>query len=269
MAVSKAVNRANQCSVQVAWRRTSVITVNKKRMKRKQQQPRPWGAHRRARHPEPESRTSSLRFTPTAWSKLLFFRDRGDTEIGGFGLSAPNNLSLIEDIRLVEQDCTPVTVAFRDEAVADFFDEQVDAGRQPESFGRCWIHTHPGNCPLPSQTDEETFQRVFGRSDWAVMFIIARNGHTYTRLRFNTGPGGEIELSTTIDYDADFPASDRGSWGQEFSKSVHDESIDTTQRFDSDPFGYRDPGDEDRYDDWLEYTQDDSDAPHLKVVDHA
>jgi hypothetical protein len=43
---------------------------------------------------------------------------------------------LIEDIRIVEQDCTPITVAFRDEAVADFFDEQVDAGRQPESFGR-------------------------------------------------------------------------------------------------------------------------------------
>lgn len=53
------------------------------------------------------------------------------------------------------------------------------------------------------------------------------------------------------------------------SAPVHDESIVATQRFDSDPFGYRDSGDEGWYDDWLEYTQDDSDAPHLKVVDHA
>jgi len=210
-----------------------------------------------------------MRFTPTAWSKLLFLRDRGDTEIGGFGLSAPHDLSLIEDIQLVEQDCTAVTVAFRDEAVADFFDEQVDAGRQPESFGRCWIHTHPGDCPLPSHTDEETFQRVFGRSDWAVMFIIARNGRTYTRLRFNTGPGGEIELSTTIDFGADFPASDRASWEHEYARSVHGDSMFTTKTIDSDSFGYRDPWDEGWYDAWLEYTKDDSDAPNLKVVDHA
>ena len=26
-----------------------------------------------------------LRFSPTAWAKLLFLRDAGDTEIGGFG----------------------------------------------------------------------------------------------------------------------------------------------------------------------------------------
>jgi len=244
-----------------------VITVNKKRMKRNQPRRR-LGIRQRVRHPEAESHTSSLRFTPTAWSKLLFFRDRGETEIGGFGLSAPNDLSLIEDIRIVEQDCTPITVAFRDEAVADFFDEQVDAGRQPESFARCWIHTHPGNCPLPSQTDEETFRRAFGRSDWAVMFIIARNGDVYARLRFNTGPGGEIELSTTIDYDTDFPASDRESWEQEFIKSVHDESIVTARSIDSDLFGCRNPCDENWYDDWIKYTKDDSDSPNLKVVDN-
>jgi hypothetical protein len=101
------------------------------------------------------------------------------------------------------------------------------------------------------------------------MFIIARNGDVYARLRFNTGPGGEIELSTTIDYDTDFPASDRGSWEQEFFKSVHDGSIVTAKPFDSDLFGYRNPCDEDWYDHWIEYTKDDSDSPHLKVVNDA
>jgi hypothetical protein len=197
---------------------------------------------------------------------LLFFRDRGETEIGGFGLSALNDLSLITDIRLVQQDCTPVTVTFRDEAVADFFDEQVDAGRQPESFGRCWLHTHPGDCPLPSATDEETFERVFGRADWAVMFIIARSGDTYARLRFNSGPGGDIELDVTIDYQVDFPGSDRPAWSQEFAQSVHDATIDHDRQRLADPFGYQDPWEEAWYHDWLQYTEDDSEHPNLKVV---
>ena len=31
---------------------------------------------------------SSLRLSPTAWAKLLFLRDLGDTEVGGFGIAA-------------------------------------------------------------------------------------------------------------------------------------------------------------------------------------
>src|SRR5690242_2541495 len=83
-----------------------------------------------------------LRFSPTAWAKLLFLRDAGETEIGAFGISAPDDLLLVEDVELVTQTCTYVTVEFDDAAVAAFFDEQVDLGRRPESFGRLWLHTH-------------------------------------------------------------------------------------------------------------------------------
>ena len=30
-----------------------------------------------------------LRFSPTAWAKLLFLRDYGPTEVGGFGIAQP------------------------------------------------------------------------------------------------------------------------------------------------------------------------------------
>ena len=62
-------------------------------------------------------------------------------------------------------------------------------GLPPERFARIWVHTHPGKSPHPSITDEETFQRCFGNSDWAVMFILARGGQSYARLRLNAGPG--------------------------------------------------------------------------------
>jgi hypothetical protein len=162
----------------------------------------------------------SLRFSPTAWAKLLFLRDIGDTEIGGFGISGDEDLLLVEDIQLVTQVTSWAQVAFRDEAVADYFDAQVDSGRRPEAFGRIWVHTHPGHCPLPSGTDEATFARVFGRSDWAVMFIIARSGQTYARLRFNTGPGAALELPVEVDYARPFGGSDWLAWQAAYLRHV-------------------------------------------------
>ena len=129
-------------------------------------------------------RSPSLRLNPTAWAKLLYLRDLGDTEVGGFGISAADDLLYIEEIQLVRQSCDMASVAFDDESVADFFDRQIDAGRTMSQAGRIWLHTHPGSSPQPSRTDEETFARVFGHSDWAIMFILARHGQSYARLQF-------------------------------------------------------------------------------------
>jgi proteasome lid subunit RPN8/RPN11 len=161
-----------------------------------------------------------MRFSPTAWAKLLFLRDRGSTEVGGFGITPAEDLLYVEDLQLIQQTCTAVSVAFDDTAVAEFFEEQVDAGRRPEQFARIWIHTHPGDSAEPSQVDEETFERVFGACDWAVMFIIAREGETYSRLRFRAGPGGGFEISTKLDYENEFGASDQRAWAEEYANSV-------------------------------------------------
>ena len=162
----------------------------------------------------------TLRLSPYAWAKLLFLRDAGPTEIGGFGVSAAGNPLLVEDIRLVTQRCDWASVAFDDGAVADYFDEQVDWGRSPEEFGRIWVHTHPGGSAEPSVTDEETFARVFGACDWAVMAILAQGGAPYARLRFGVGPGGSLEIPVEVDYGAAFPAAERGAWEAEYAAHV-------------------------------------------------
>jgi proteasome lid subunit RPN8/RPN11 len=163
---------------------------------------------------------SVLRFSPTAWAKLLYLRDAGDTEIGGFGISTHDDLLLIEDVQLVAQSCTWTHVAFDDEAVADFFDQQVEAGRQPQEFGRIWLHTHPGRSPEPSGTDEATFSRVFGNSDWAVMFIIARGGQTYARLRYNIGPGADVMLRVEVEYGGEFAGTNFDAWQADYLANV-------------------------------------------------
>jgi hypothetical protein len=83
-----------------------------------------------------------LIFAPLAWLKLQFFCHRGDTEMGGFGISAKVDLLYIEDFRTVRQNATWASVAFDDTAVADFFDECVDRGVSPSRCGRIWLHTH-------------------------------------------------------------------------------------------------------------------------------
>jgi proteasome lid subunit RPN8/RPN11 len=175
---------------------------------------RPRPAHRRS------LRCQRLRFSPTSWAKLLFLRDHGPTEVGAFAIAPADDLLYVEDLELVRQVCTTVSVVFDDASVAEFFDDQVDAGRQPAQFARIWVHTHPGRSARPSPVDEETFQRVFGRCDWAVMFILAREGATYCRLRFGAGPGGSFEIPTKVDYAGDFRGSDCTAWAREYEDAV-------------------------------------------------
>ena len=161
-----------------------------------------------------------LRFTPYAWAKLHWFCHHGGTEIGGFGITPADDLLLIEDFVTVHQSASVVHVAFDDDAVADFFDQQVDAGLTPQRFARIWLHTHPGSSPYPSGQDEETFSRVFGSCDWAVMFILAREGKSYARLRFNIGPGGQSEIPVQTDFDLPFTGSDHDKWLEEYKANV-------------------------------------------------
>jgi proteasome lid subunit RPN8/RPN11 len=197
------------------------------------------GSQPKTRPPTPKARRTTqsserptLRFTPTAWAKLAFLRDAGPTEIGGFGISTRDDLLLVEDVQLVAQSCDWASVAFEDAAVAEFFDAQVDAGRQPATFARVWVHTHPGNSPQPSLTDEETFARAFGDCDWAVMFILARGGSSYARLHFGVGPRGALEIPVVVDYSGEFPASGWAAWLAEYEACVTNVAHDIR----SDPF---------------------------------
>jgi proteasome lid subunit RPN8/RPN11 len=163
---------------------------------------------------------AALRFSPTAWAKLLYLRDQSQDEVGGFGISAADDLLYVQDFVTVSQEVSPVSVKFDDEAVSRFFDTQVDLGRKPEQFARVWLHSHPGDSPEPSSVDEDTFKRVFGSCQWAIMAIVARDSSTYARVSFNIGPGGQILIPTEVDYSREFGATDRPAWDAEYAAHV-------------------------------------------------
>ena len=199
----------------------------------------------------------TLRFSPTAWAKMLFLRDSGDTEVGGFGIAAEDDLLFLENVQLVKQSCSWAHVAFDDNSVADFFDELVDRGRRPEQFARVWLHTHPGECPLPSMTDEETFARAFGSEDWAIMFILAREGQSFARLGFHVGPHAQLEIPVAVDYSRAFDACDHDAWEREYVECVHVQELTSSRQISpshAPPFDET-PAD-DWYDSWFDYTHE-------------
>jgi len=152
-------------------------------------------------------------------------RDVTDNEVGGFGITEADDLLFVTDFVLVKQKVSGVSVSFVDESVADFFEDQVEAGRKPEQFARIWLHTHPGNFHEPSMTDEATFTRVFGSCDWSVMCIVAQDGGTFARLRFNVGPGGEVKIPVCVDYSFEFDAADFELWTQQYKANVTEYEI--------------------------------------------
>ena len=170
-----------------------------------------------------------LAFAPLAWLKLQYLCHAGPTEVAGFGLSGPADPLYLDDVLVVRQRATPVGVAFDDHAVADLFDRMADAGVPPARFARVWVHTHPGASAAPTPTDEATFERAFGRCDWAVMAVLARSGQTSARVRFAAGPGGAVDLPTAVDWaawpaaaaDPAHPLADRvADWAAEYADLV-------------------------------------------------
>lgn len=134
------------------------------------------------------------------------------------------------DFITIKQDATATSISLDDEAVANFFEDQIDAGRKPEQFFRVWCHTHPGSYVAPSGTDEDTFARVFGKSDWAIMVIVAETGQIYARLCFNTGPGGQMLIPVEVDYSKPFGSADQEIWEAEYNASIKPITA---------PFGFR------------------------------
>jgi hypothetical protein len=144
--------------------------------------------------PIPIGHSRTLQLRPLAFLKLMFFCHSASTEVGAFGISAVDEPLTIEDITLIKQRTSVVTVDFDDQAVADHFDAMAESGIPPARCGRIWIHTHPGDSPSPSAQDEHTFATSFAGCDWSVMAILARGGDSYARMQFPAGPGGQVML---------------------------------------------------------------------------
>jgi hypothetical protein len=106
-------------------------------------------------------------------------------------------------------------VDIEEEDTLKMVEELVGLGYETGEFMRYFIHTHPGQSPQPSTTDEKTYREIFGKMDWSSMIIFAKEGATFCRTQFQAGPGAVIEGDLRVHFSGYFPGVDEeviGSW---------------------------------------------------------
>lgn len=133
------------------------------------------------------------------WAKWNFMCHAAATEVGFFGVAKEGDPLHLVDLVVPKQECTSVTTELDDQAVNDHMERMfADHGITPDRSVRVWLHTHPGDCPNPSGTDERTFADAFGNADFAVMAILAKDMSTYARLRVKSGgPDSRVRVATS------------------------------------------------------------------------
>jgi hypothetical protein len=179
------------------------------------------------KHEKKSENKATLVIRRRVWDKIIYLNSLSSCELAGFGISAKNKPLTIVDFVILKQTVTAATCKLDDMAIADFFEEQVDLGRQPNEFGRIWVHSHPGPFgPNPSLMDEETFQRAFGQCDWAVMLIVSKGGTYYARMSLRKSFNFDVFLKIKIDNNTKKTnQKDKQRWADEYEKLITEEKL--------------------------------------------
>src|SRR5690606_21586392 len=161
-------------------------------------------------------------FTKYAWNKLLYLRDKGSTEIGGWGLCKdPNDPLLIHDIIVPKQTCSYAAVEFDDVDLDEvWLDLAIEQEMHSYQYSAIWIHTHPGISAHPSQTDEKTFSDIKHCDLFFAMLIVAKDS-TYT-CRIKMGTTSTLFDTTVVLVNED--AEDYSIYHDEWDK-LYDDNI--------------------------------------------
>lgn len=133
---------------------------------------------------QPPSLGNSLIFHPIAWLELKWFLLHKPVEVSCMGIAEiPDHPLYITRLAWLPQNNSAGFVEFHEGAFSTHLNDSLDAGLQPYQATRIWIHTHPGGSPNPSGQDEDQLTQFMALNDWTVMFIMARTGATFCRLR--------------------------------------------------------------------------------------
>jgi hypothetical protein len=150
-----------------------------------------------------------------AFAKLLWFRkncnentvfdktnyNNSFLEVSLMGVSVGENgddLLTVEDFVCVPQECTSGNTEPTDQGMAIYFENMMlDKGIMPNRCGRIWAHTHPGQSPQPSGTDDETYRKWFKDAEFAVMYILAE-GNNYCKIKHTSKQLGSLNTVVEV-----------------------------------------------------------------------
>lgn len=122
-----------------------------------------------------------LYFTPKAKIKLDLYIRLSDTEVSGVGRVTllERGSFLVDDVFILEQECSWSETALDQEALARFLEEFVAKGERPSGL-RLWWHSHRDWDVFWSRRDERTI-RCFN-VPWLISVVGNRRGDYLARL---------------------------------------------------------------------------------------
>jgi hypothetical protein len=167
---------------------------------------------------KPSIKNAKLVFSAEAWYKLLYLRDKGNTEVSGWGITAADNPFYVESFEMIKQTGTMATTEFDKEDNTRFVSEKVAEEIYPDRCQKIWIHTHPGNSCSPSSLDETTFAEMMDQideNDYVMMFIIAKNDSVYCRMGLKHKVG-VLKFEIPVSYEELFYSE----WDEEYDRCL-------------------------------------------------
>jgi len=97
-----------------------------------------------------------LKFSPSAWTKLVLYTTLCPHEIGGFGMLVQDGADyILDDLLLVEQDVNALATHFHGQSVSLLLADLVEQDRDPAAL-QLWWHSHAREAPFWSGEDEKT-----------------------------------------------------------------------------------------------------------------
>lgn len=148
-----------------------------------------------------------LVFSPRAFSKIMYFRHAGPTEVSGQGISLTNNSLYIDDFRLVKQECTSSTTDYDDEGWTNFLQEMWEKrGLRPFQVNNVYVHTHPGFSTRPSPVDEDNWKnRIKDRTFFVMVIVSDTLESVYARMMIKEPVQVIMEIPVAIDWSGAVP----------------------------------------------------------------
>ena len=165
----------------------------------------------------------TLWLTPYFLAKYTWFRDRGDTEVSGYGLSDEDNVLRFKDFIVPQQVCSATHTTIDEDDWLKIIGTELMSEYPAQCYHRLWAHTHPGFGPDPSSIDEDTFASHMQNPTWGIMLIYSTNGTFYARF-CQKNPRLVIEMNVEVDWSGPYYDFTPEIWEQQYQEKVSTQS---------------------------------------------
>ena len=170
--------------------------------------------------------TPKLNFTAETWQQLNYMCKRCTHRDQVFRNHTSGGQAVVTDLWFPQQTCTAATVEFDDEDIAAQIDElQTHTPWMSASASGSTLTL--ATAPTPVAQTIQTFSKVLGHFDWAVMAILAKGGKSYARIKHDAPAGitdGKIEYKIPMGmYSGGYE-----EWDQILADKVSEQTFHTT-----------------------------------------